>query len=740
VSNAPNHCQSLKYYDAIFTFSVIAKSNTADIVSHRIVGSERASLNHNQRYTFSSLAFITGHPLTLEAPATTNNEKVFVQGYAKPGASVAVRLYYDNSILKTFTANSAGRYSGTVTLPEIAQSKDFALTATEGTKTSNKVTIRYSKRLLYTKELWMNSKQAGQFDKSYLLINNSVMYDKGAPMVVDAQSGKTQNIMLGDDVKFRVKMSDDKAVQKVFVGLETADGQSLGSVPCLLQGDGYWHSESQNGTNYGNAARYRVTYVLNIGHEYMSPAEIEANMRESEAALAAYVPPARMFTDAEAFENELRLAMIETLPPEMRGAAYTPLAGGGTRVSFATLDGTPGYYDMTLEEITGGELAALANKAHANGIQMGGGYLYNEVSYTATLTGGGTKTYEGSDFDRAIFDRQRLHPGESAEQILTNRLGIEKVRMNSITYSDATRQTPGMTGEAIRHGVEVTSGVLSTLGDIASGAGAPIGGGAGYVNAAASLMSIPGVVMNAQTAQDIYKGYTAMLANLRNLKESECYQKLSDSDKHLFDIQLNAIAAYEEDFAKFSSNHTKHAIAKGAFSVVTAGITVAPGGGFVTTGVKVGSGILSLTASSSELDIWADGERIAQLQQYKTLYEGLRNITNMLKESMSMACGEKQSDPSQGNYNFIYDPQGIVYDGTLDYPVAGVRAELWTANDGNGTGAKYWNDAEDYDQINPQITAGDGMFSWFTPEGWWQVRLFDTQARSRAYKSARANG
>ena len=114
-----------------------------------------------------------------------------------------------------------------------------------------------------------------------------------------------------------------------------------------------------------------------------------------------------------------------------------------------------------------------------------------------------------------------------------------------------------------------------------------------------------------------------------------------------------------------------------------------------------------------------------QYEAFKDDLARLANFNEYFKEASALACGMKDEDRTQGNYNFTYDPQGIVYDGTSDYPVAGVRAELWTADDGDGANDRFWNDAGDYDQINPQITEDDGMFSWFTPEGWWQVRVFD---------------
>jgi hypothetical protein len=113
------------------------------------------------------------------------------------------------------------------------------------------------------------------------------------------------------------------------------------------------------------------------------------------------------------------------------------------------------------------------------------------------------------------------------------------------------------------------------------------------------------------------------------------------------------------------------------------------------------------------------------MDSYKTDMNRARTIAADFEDLFMLPCGGKQHDRTQGNYNMIYDPQGVVYDGTLDYPVKGVRAELWTATDGTGVGERYWSEAADYDQINPQITEDDGMFQWFTPEGWWQVRIYE---------------
>lgn len=69
---------------------------------------------------------------------------------------------------------------------------------------------------------------------------------------------------------------------------------------------------------------------------------------------------------------------------------------------------------------------------------------------------------------------------------------------------------------------------------------------------------------------------------------------------------------------------------------------------------------------------------------------------------------------------YILDPSGTVYEVVEDNKVEGATAEIWYKDeDGNEV---LWN-AEDYDQVNPQLTNSDGWFAWDVPEGLWQVRV-----------------
>ena len=65
------------------------------------------------------------------------------------------------------------------------------------------------------------------------------------------------------------------------------------------------------------------------------------------------------------------------------------------------------------------------------------------------------------------------------------------------------------------------------------------------------------------------------------------------------------------------------------------------------------------------------------------------------------------------------DPSGYVYEAVASNRVEGATAEVYY-RDKDGT-AKLWDEAEDYDEINPQTTDSFGEYGWMTPLGKWKV-------------------
>ena len=68
----------------------------------------------------------------------------------------------------------------------------------------------------------------------------------------------------------------------------------------------------------------------------------------------------------------------------------------------------------------------------------------------------------------------------------------------------------------------------------------------------------------------------------------------------------------------------------------------------------------------------------------------------------------------------LIDPSGYIYEAVPSNRVEGATAAIYYAvSEGQDA---LW-DAENYDQVNPQITGADGMYQWDVPEGLWQVRV-----------------
>jgi hypothetical protein len=86
--------------------------------------------------------------------------------------------------------------------------------------------------------------------------------------------------------------------------------------------------------------------------------------------------------------------------------------------------------------------------------------------------------------------------------------------------------------------------------------------------------------------------------------------------------------------------------------------------------------------------------------------DAIYTIASRFDDFYSYTTNEQQSDY---NPNWTYDPEGFAWAGTAD--------------DESGANARFWSEADDYDQVNPQITGESGYYQWFTPTGWWQVRL-----------------
>lgn len=75
-------------------------------------------------------------------------------------------------------------------------------------------------------------------------------------------------------------------------------------------------------------------------------------------------------------------------------------------------------------------------------------------------------------------------------------------------------------------------------------------------------------------------------------------------------------------------------------------------------------------------------------------------------------------EPKTKSSTPIHDPSGYVYEAVTSNRLAGVTATIYEQQ----TGTVAW-DAEEYSQVNPQVTDETGLYRWDVPQGQWQVRF-----------------
>jgi len=68
----------------------------------------------------------------------------------------------------------------------------------------------------------------------------------------------------------------------------------------------------------------------------------------------------------------------------------------------------------------------------------------------------------------------------------------------------------------------------------------------------------------------------------------------------------------------------------------------------------------------------------------------------------------------------LIDPSGYIYEVALENRVEGATAEIYYKENLSDEEKTLW-DAENYGQVNPQVTGANGYYGWDVPVGYWQV-------------------
>ncbi|MGN0475961.1 MAG: FN3 associated domain-containing protein, partial [Ruminococcus sp.] len=128
--------------------------------------------------------------------------------------------------------------------------------------------------------------------------------------------------------------------------------------------------------------------------------------------------------------------------------------------------------------------------------------------------------------------------------------------------------------------------------------------------------------------------------------------------------------------------------------------------------------------------------------KYQELYSRIEELMKYIKDNSKCEKPDDGNGTDWQDIKPILDPSGYVYEAVPSNRVEGVKAEIYRYDyplDEYGVPLEekeeiLW-DAENYDQINPQITDANGGFAWDVPDGKWIVKLtkdgyYDTDSRN----------
>lgn len=216
------------------------------------------------------------------------------------------------------------------------------------------------------------------------------------------------------------------------------------------------------------------------------------------------------------------------------------------------------------------------------------------------------------------------------------------------------------------------------------------------------------VVSIGQSVADIFSNRQAWIKLINDIDD------LCDGSDEIR-LMERAISEFKDDVAKNARLNIGKIVSTSAFTAIGAMSSPTVIGAAACFGVSF--------AIEAQLDWRLDNQR----NKAQSIRAHLRS-----EISKSQDCdypddnhnGHNDSEDRKPPYprdpiNPIMDPSGFVYEGVLTRPVEGVTSTLYfnPTTEGEGT---VWN-AEDYSQINPQLTDGLGKYGWDVPRGNWRV-------------------
>ena len=142
-----------------------------------------------------------------------------------------------------------------------------------------------------------------------------------------------------------------------------------------------------------------------------------------------------------------------------------------------------------------------------------------------------------------------------------------------------------------------------------------------------------------------------------------------------------------------------------------------PAGAILVSGMSYGYDVSSSMVNSDRAKNLSWAQRMYQ----RAVAERMEKC-QPVEEEIDRQREKRRKELSEIEARLGIDPSGYVYEAVKSNRLEDVTAEVWYSASADGAGAVPW-DAESYEQVNPQPTDGDGVFGWYTPAGFYQVRF-----------------
>ena len=322
-----------------------------------------------------------------------------------------------------------------------------------------------------------------------------------------------------------------------------------------------------------------------------------------------------------------------------------------------------------------------------------------------------------------------------------NIVGIVTPYRKAFTQFGKTVGVDGLAGKIARNlrrlkGMEIEAKMWGVTAKMRN----PLGAGLGALDAGLSCYAANDAINNYAAS---WEAYNQLKGDLEGLKLQRDYllrkEPKSDDDWKCINAMNKELSEGElfRDLLEVQA-HQDEANAKIAITMAASGAaaTLASGGtaGAVLSTIGAVNDASSVTANTLRAEklnaAQADYEYAQALRERACEGKIVMNPSEMTDAELAKRAGHGDAHAQnvlEARYaryrsNVAVDPSGFVYEAVESNLVEGATAEIWVADDDEGTNARTW-EAGSYEQENPILTDANGAFNWDTPTGWYQVRV-----------------